>query len=360
MDGQKLRKLVLEDGSTYIGTGFGSGVDKVCEIVFNTAMIGYQEVISNPSCTYAAVVMTYPLIGNYGIADEDYETKIPTLGALIVRDYNDNPSNFRYTKTLSEVMEENGIPGISGIDTRKLTRYIRDNGSCKVLITDADTPQEEAMATLANTEIPRDAVAQVSCKKRWYSRTANAKYNVVAVDCGIKHNIIRCLNDRSCNVTIVPYTTSFEEIERMHPDGVVISNGPGNPEDVPQVEALVGQLRGKYPLLGISLGHLLICRAYGAKTYKMKRGHNGGHPVKNVITGKVTATAQGHGYAVDEASLAGAGLTLTHVDVLDGTVEGVACAEDRVISLQFHPESAPGAQDCMFLFDEFIKLMEVK
>ena len=146
----------------------------------------------------------------------------------------------------------------------------------------------------------------------------------------------------------------------MHPDGVVISNGPGNPEDVPQVEALVGQLRGKYPLLGISLGHLLICRAYGAKTYKMKRGHNGGHPVKNVITGKVTATAQGHGYAVDEASLAGTGLTLTHVDVLDGTVEGVACAEDRVISLQFHPESAPGAQDCMFLFDEFIKLMEVK
>ena len=198
------RKIVLEDGAEYPGIGFGYRCDRVCEIVFNTSMVGYQEIVSDPSYTYQMVVMTYPLIGNYGIADDDFETKTPTIGGLIVREYNDSPSNFRYTKTLSEILEENHIPAISEIDTRCLTRSIRDLGSRKVLITDIDMPHERAMEILAEAKMPHDAVAQVSCRKRWYSRTSNHKFNVVAIDCGIKLNIVRSLNARGCNVTVMP------------------------------------------------------------------------------------------------------------------------------------------------------------
>ena len=182
----------------------------MCEIVFNTSMVGYQEIISDPSYTYQAVVMTYPLIGNYGIADEDYETKIPTIGGLIVREYNDLPSNFRYTKTLSEVMEEYKIPGLAGVDTRKLTRSIRDIGSRCGVITNADTPTDKAIEMIKNSPVPHDAVAKVSCKKRWYSRTSNPQFNVVAIDCGMKLNIVRSLNKFGCNVVVVPYDTPAE------------------------------------------------------------------------------------------------------------------------------------------------------
>ena len=206
------RKIVLEDGSEYYGYGFGYHTDRVCEIVFNTSMVGYQEIVSDPSYTYQMVVMTYPLIGNYGITDEDFETKVPTIGGLVVREYNDLPSNFRYTKTLSEILEENKIPGIWGVDTRKIGRSIRDLGSRRVYITDIDTPKEEALRIIKETPIPKDAVSKVSCKKRWYSRTSNHQYNVVAIDCGIKLNIVRSLNARRCNVTIVPWNTTAEEI----------------------------------------------------------------------------------------------------------------------------------------------------
>ena len=185
------RKIVLEDGTEYYGYGFGANVESICELVFNTSMVGYQEIISDPSYTYQMVVMTYPLIGNYGIADEDYETKQPTIGGMIVREYNGQPSNFRYTKTLSEILEENNIPAIQGIDTRKLTRNIRDFGSRKVLITSADTNLQDAIKKIKEYNIPTNAVEKVSSKKKWYSRTANPKYNVVAVDCGIKLNIVR-------------------------------------------------------------------------------------------------------------------------------------------------------------------------
>ena len=359
MAGELNRKIVLEDGSEYLGTGFGACEDRVCEIVFNTSMVGYQEIISDPSYTYQMVVMTYPLIGNYGIADEDYETKVPTIGGLVVREYNDYPSNFRYTKTLSEVMEEYHIPGIAGVDTRKLTRSIRDLGSRKVLITSAQTSKEEAMAILQETSIPHDAVARVSCRKRWYSRTANARYNVVAVDCGIKHNIIRSLNARGCNVTIVPYDSTAEQVENMRPDGVFLSNGPGDPEDVTSVIELVRQLRGKYPIFGICLGHQMISLAYGARTYKLKFGHRGGnHPVKNLLTGKLEITSQNHSYAVEADSLEGTGLEITHINILDNTVEGLQCEKDRLFSVQYHPESAPGPQDSAYLFDRFIALMK--
>lgn len=353
------RKIVLEDGSEYLGYGFGADCDRVCEIVFNTSMVGYQEILSDPSYTYQMVVMTYPIIGNYGVTDDDYETKTPTIGGFIVREYNDMPSNFRYTKTLSEVMSENNIPGIYGVDTRKITRSIRDFGSRKVIITDASTPTDEALRILRETVLPSDAVKKVSSKKIWYSRTSNHRFNVVAVDCGIKHNIIRSLNARGCNVTIVPCTTTAEEIDFMKPDGIFLSNGPGNPEDVPEVIEIVRALKGKYPIFGICLGHQLISLAYGAKTYKLKFGHRGGnHPVKNLATGKLEITSQNHSYAVDTATVDGTGLEITHVNLLDNTVEGVECATDHVFSVQYHPESAPGPQDSSYLFDKFVKIME--
>lgn len=359
MAGKMNRKIVLEDGAEYCGYGFGENTDRVCEIVFNTSMVGYQEIVSDPSYTYQAVVMTYPLIGNYGIADDDFETKTPTIGALIVREYNDFPSNFRYTKTLSEILEENHIPGISGVDTRKITRSIRDLGSRKVLITDIDTPHEKAMEILKNTDISKDAVSLVSCKKRWYSRTANPKYSVVAIDCGIKLNIIRSLNKKGCNVTVVPYNTPASVIESMKPDGIFLSNGPGDPENVTPVIETVRALRGKYPIFGICLGHQMIALASGAKTYKLKFGHRGGnHPVKNLLNGKIEITSQNHSYAVDEKSLEGTGLTATHINILDGTVEGMQCEKDRMFSVQYHPESAPGPQDSTYLFDRFIDLMK--
>ncbi len=353
------KKIVLEDGEEYYGYKFGADKEVICEIVFNTSMVGYQEIVSDPSYTYQMVVMTYPLIGNYGITDEDYETKQPSIGCLVVREYNNKPSNFRYTKILSEYLEENDVPGIYGIDTRKLTRSIREKGSRKAIITDINTTKEEALEKLKNYEIPKDAVSKVSCKKRWYSRTANYKYNVVAVDCGMKLNIVRNLNKRGCNVTIVPYNMSAEDIINLKPDGIFLSNGPGDPEDVTEVIELVKKLKGKYPIFGICLGHQLISLAYGAKTYKLKFGHRGGnHPVINLEIDKIEITSQNHSYAVDEESLKKTKLVPTHKNVLDNTIEGVECKADKVFSVQYHPESAPGPQDSGYLFDKFIEMMK--
>ena len=353
------KKIVLEDGEEYLGYGFGANVESICEIVFNTSMVGYQEIVSDPSYTYQMVVMTYPLIGNYGITDDDYETGKPSIGGLVVREYNDYPSNFRYTKTLSEYLEENNIPGIYGVDTRKITRSIRDKGSRKVIITDISTTKEEAIEKIKNYQIPKDAVSKVSCKKKWYARTANAKYNVVAVDCGIKLNIVRNLNKRKCNVTVVPYNTTAEEVISLKPDGVFLSNGPGDPENVKEVISLVKELKGKYPIFGICLGHQMISLAYGAKTYKLKFGHRGGnHPVLNLKTDKIEITSQNHSYAVDEESLKSTKLEPTHKNILDNTIEGVECKKDRIFSVQYHPESAPGPQDSGYLFDKFINIMK--
>ena len=352
------KKIVLEDGEEYYGYGFGAEKEAICEIVFNTSMVGYQEIVSDPSYTYQMVVMTYPLIGNYGITDDDYETKQPTIGGLIVREYNDIPSNFRYTKTLSEYLEENNIPGISGVDTRKITRSIREKGSRKVIITDINTSKQEALKKLKQYEIPKDAVSKVSCKKKWYSRTANPNYNIVAIDCGIKLNIVRTINKKGCNVTIVPYNTTAKEIIDLKPDGIFLSNGPGNPEDVQEVIELVKELKGKYPIFGICLGHQMISLAYGAKTYKLKFGHRGGnHPVLNLETDKIEITSQNHSYAVDEESLKNTELKVTHKNILDNTIEGVECKKDKVFSVQYHPESAPGPQDSVYLFDKFINLL---
>ena len=353
------KKIVLENGREFYGWGFGADKEAINEIVFNTSMVGYQEIVSDPSYTGQMVVLTYPLIGNYGMTDEDYETKVPTMGGLIVREYNDTPSNFRYTKTLSDVLEENDIPAIQGVDTRRITRIIRTEGAQKVMICRPDVPAQEAVAKMKAYEIPRDVVRQVSCKKTWFSRTPSHKYDVVAVDCGIKHNIIRTLNKKGCNVIVVPYDTTPRQIMSYHPDGLFLSNGPGDPEVVTPVIETVRRLRGKLPIFGICLGHQMISLAYGAQTYKMKFGHRGGnHPVKNLKTGKIEITSQNHSFAVKPESLAGTGLELTHINILDNTAEGVECKADKIFSVQYHPESAPGPQDSSYLFDKFIEMMK--
>ena len=352
------RKLILEDGSEYYGYGFGSGNEKITEIVFNTSPVGYQEIISDPSYTYQTVVMTYPLIGNYGIAEEDFETETPTIGGMAVRDYNDQPSNFRSKFTLSEIMEKYQIPGIYGIDTRKLVRSVRDLGSRKALITDADVSLRDGLCKLDAYNIPKDAVAFVSRKKVQQYFVSKGRYHVAAIDCGMKQNIVRSFNKRGCNVTVLPWNTSVDVIEKMKPDGIFLSNGPGDPAELQPVIELVRGLRGKYPVFGICLGHQIVSLAYGARTYKLKFGHRGGnHPVKNLLTGKIEITSQNHSYAVDKKSLEDTGLKITHLNLLDQTIEGVACEKDRVFGVQYHPESAPGPQDSDYLFGQFIELM---
>lgn len=352
------RKLILEDGGEYPGWGFGADKDALCELVFNTSMTGYQEIVSDPSYTDQAVVMTYPLIGSYGITDEDFESKTLSIGGLVVRDYNDSPSNFRCTRTLSELLEDSGVPGLYGADTRKIVRSLRDGGLRRALITDFSTPLEEGLSRIRESAPPRDAVSRVSCKKRWYSRTSNPRFSVVAVDCGIKLNIIRSLNRRGCNVTVVPYNTSAAEIASLNPDGVLFSNGPGNPEDAGEVITLAQALTGRYPIFGICLGHQILALTCGAKTRKLKFGHRGGnHPVRDLATGKIEITSQNHSYAVDAASLEGTGLEVTHINLLDNTVEGMKSTDGTIFSVQYHPESKPGPQDSAYLFDRFVAML---
>ena len=353
------RKIVMDDGTEIYGYGFGAAVNKTVEVVFNTSVVGYQEILSDPSYTDQAVVMTYPLIGNYGMAKDDYETKTPTIGALIVREYTPIPSNFRCANTLEEIMKQYDIPGISGVDTRMLTRWIRNQGSRRACIADASMPTDQCLALLTSTPIPHDAVSRVSHQSIRQSFVPDGKFHVVAVDCGMKENILRCLNQRKCNVTIVPWNCSAETVRKLRPDGIFLSNGPGDPVDAAPVISLVQELKGSVPIFGICLGHQILSLAYGAKTYKLKFGHRGGnHPVRNLQTGKIEITSQNHSYAVDAASLESTPLQITHRNILDGTVEGVACPQDQAFSVQYHPESAPGPQDSAYLFDRFLALME--
>lgn len=352
------RKLILEDGTEYLGYSFGDTEDKVTEIVFNTSPVGYQEILSDPSYTYQTVVMSYPLIGNYGINSDDFETATPTIGGFAVREYNDFPSNWRSEKTLSDIMKEYKIPGIYGIDTRKLVRSIRDYGSRRCFLTGIETTAEDGVKIINRTPILTDAVSKVS-RKNIEEYPANGDIKIVAIDCGMKQNIVRSLNKRGVSVTVVPYDTDGKKIESLNPDGVFISNGPGDPIDAVPVINAIKYLKGKYPIFGICLGHQIISLAYGAKTYKLKFGHRGGnHPVKNLETGKIEITSQNHSYAVDKESLENTPLTVTHVNLLDDTVEGVECIKDKIFSVQYHPESAPGPEDSGYLFDKFIKIIK--
>ena len=352
------KKLVLENGKEFPGYGFGSDRVAVCEIVFNTSMVGYQEIVSDPTYTEQIVVMTYPLMGNYGFADEDYESKFPSMGGMVVRECCDAPSNFRYTKTLHEAFEELNVPGISGVDTRMITRIIRNEGTQRAAIVDYNMPHEEVMKLIRETEPKRNLLERISCKKRWFSRTPNHKWDVVAIDCGIKYSFIRQLNAKGCNVTIVPYNSTPEEILAFNPDGIFVSNGPGDPAEGSVVCDTIKALQGKLPIFGVDLGHQLIAMSYGAQNVKMKVGHRGAnHPVKNLESGKLEIVAQNHGFVVDEESTKSTPIKVTHRNLLDNTVAGIEVLEDHIFSVQYQPDCTPESSST-YLFDKFIKLME--
>ncbi len=354
---KKDKKLVLENGAIFEGVGFGSKNEAIAELVFNTAVVGYQEILSDPSNCNQIVCMAYPVIGNYGLTDEDYESHSITVSGVVVREYNDVPSNFRFTHKLGEVMDENNVAGISEVDTRQIVRIIRDNGTMKALICDIDKPMDECMAKIKAYEVPKNVVQIASSKKVWHSRTMNPLYTVVAVDCGIKRSLVKMLNEIGCNVVVVPYNTTPEQILKYKPSGLFLTDGPGNPNDVIEVINLVKEMKGKLPILGVGLGQEIITLAYGAKIYKQKVGHNGCNlPVRNLKTNKIEITNQNDLYAVCVESLKNTTLKITHVNVLDGIPEGIEDLENGVIAIQYNPLPNPESDE--YIFNRFAKLMK--
>ncbi|MDU0422968.1 carbamoyl phosphate synthase small subunit [Staphylococcus haemolyticus] len=351
------RYLVLEDGTYYEGYKLGSNDLSVGEIVFNTAMTGYQETISDPSYTGQIITFTYPLIGNYGINRDDFEALTPTLNGVVVKESSTHPSNFRNQKTLHDVLVQYKIPGISGVDTRSITRKIRQHGVLKAGFTDNRDDIGSLINTLKSTELPRDEVETVSTKTPYVS--TGSDLSVVLLDFGKKQNIVRELNMRGCNVTVVPYNTTAEEILAMSPDGVMLSNGPGVPDVVEVAIEMIKGILGKIPFFGICLGHQLFALSQGGTSFKMKFGHRGAnHPVKDLRSGKVDITSQNHGYAIDKNSLVNTDLEVTHIALNDGTVEGLRHKTLPAFSVQYHPEARPGPSDSNYLFDEFMTMMK--
>lgn len=352
------KKLVLEDKTEFKGIGYGANVNKVGEIVFNTSMVGYQEISMDPAYSEQIVVITYPLIGNYGVNDEDNESKSVKISGLVCGEYNDQPSNFRATNTLSELLEESNVPLISGLDTRMLTRILRDKGSMIAVITDIDTPMEECMKMIKEYKKPSNLISQVSCKKRWISRCKNPKFNVVLVDFGACVSQIKALNSYGCTVTVVPYNTSAEDILEMLPDGVVLLGGPEDVNTLKDVSKEVKKLIGKVPLFGISTGCQLIGLAYGTELSILKIAHRGGnHPVRILEKGNIEIVSQTHAYALDDKSISKTKLKVTHLNVLDNSVEGVECKEDYVFAVQYLPSIAAGPEDAKYLYQKFINTM---
>lgn len=351
------RYLVLEDGTYFEGYQLGSNDLSVGEIVFNTAMTGYQETISDPSYTGQIITFTYPLIGNYGINRDDFEALTPTLNGVVVKEASTHPSNFRNQKTLHDVLVQYKIPGISGVDTRSITRKIRQHGVLKAGFTDNRDDIDSLINTLKSTELPRDEVETVSTKTPYVS--TGSDLSVVLLDFGKKQNIVRELNMRGCNVTVVPYNTTAEEILAMSPDGVMLSNGPGDPDVVEVAIEMIKGILGKIPFFGICLGHQLFALSQGATSFKMKFGHRGAnHPVKDLRSEKVDITSQNHGYAIDKNSLVNTDLEVTHIALNDGTVEGLRHKSLPAFSVQYHPEARPGPSDSNYLFDEFMTMMK--
>jgi carbamoyl-phosphate synthase small subunit len=358
--------LALADGRVFRGRGFGADADAAGEVVFTTTMTGYQEVCTDPSFKGQLVCMTYPLIGNYGVAADDNESRQPWISALIVREHSDHPSNWRSTGTIDTYLKDNGIPGIFGIDTRALTRHIRSVGDTRgVLVRDAAGLSDEELVERAKTaplpgELP--VVDEVS-NDRVITEGPEDGSHIVVLDCGVKRNIIRSLLSRGARVTSVPYGTPFADIAALDPDGVIVSPGPGDPANLDDgLDVVRSLLEQKLPYFGICLGHQLLARAIGADTEKLKFGHRGGnHPVLDTRSDHVSITAQNHGYVVTTDSLpSGSGWQVALVNLNDGSVEGFAHESLPVLSVQFHPEASPGPLDNGYLFDQFLDMVKAR
>ena len=352
--------LVLEDGTSYTGWAMGARGKVFGEVVFTTAMTGYQETLTDPSFRGEIVTMTYPLIGNYGVNPEDVESQTPHVRGFVVRELCDSPSNWRARQSLSAYLEAHGIVGLEGVDTRALTRVLREKGTMRgVLATgDGDVARLAQEAAQASDLSSQDLVSEVTVA-RSYVYAEGPGPRVTVIDCGAKNSIMRSLASRGCTVTVVPAHARAEEVLATRPDGVIVSNGPGDPKAIPYVVETVRQLiPTSIPLFGICLGHQVIARAFGGETYRLKYGHRGAnHPVKDLRTGRVYITSQNHGFAVQEGSWSDPDLVVTHRNVNDGTVEGLAHRTLPVRSVQYHPEASPGPSDSAYLFDEFISML---
>ena len=366
--------LALADGKVFCGKALGAIGEVTGEVVFNTSMTGYQEILTDPSYHGEIVTMTYPQIGNYGINPEDVESGRPFLSGFVVKESCPFPSNFRSQMSLDAYLKDNNIVSIEGIDTRALVRHIRTVGAQTGIISSIDTDPESLVekARQAPSIVGRDLVKEVTCKEPYHSSeglwalgtgyaSANdidAIYKVVAYDFGIKRNILRNLTSLGCDVTVVPATTSAAEVLAMNPDGVFLSNGPGDPEPLHYAQDNIRQLLGKIPVFGICLGHQLLAIASGGKTYKLKFGHRGGNqPVLDYKRQRVEITSQNHGFAVDEKSLEGQ-VKVTHINLNDKTVEGIQLLSSPAFSVQYHPEASPGPHDAQYLFERFIAMMK--
>lgn len=349
-------RLLLEDGTLFTGKAFGSEGESVGEVVFNTGITGYQEVLSDPSYCGQIVTMTYPLIGNYGIARDDFESIRPFVHGFVVRQHEEVPSNWRAQYTVDSLLKEYGIVGISDIDTRMLTRKIRHHGVMKAMLTTSTRRVEDLMEQLKASVLMTDQVSRVSTKSVF--SCPGTKERVVLVDFGAKSGIIRDLSKRGCDVVVVPQDATADQIRRLAPDGILLSNGPGDPKDVPHAVRMIAELLGEFPIFGICLGHQLFALACGADTDKMKFGHRGGnHPVKDLESNRCYITSQNHGYAVMDDSIAGTSLIVTHINNNDKTIEGLKHAVHPAFSVQYHPEAAPGPFDSSYLFDDFLTMI---
>ena len=347
-------KLILEDGTVFTGKLLNN-MKATGEVVFNTGMTGYQEILTDPSYCRQIVTLTYPLIGNYGIADIFMQSRKSFVNGFIIGELCDNGSNWHLETELSDFLTKQGIPCLYDVDTRAVTKHIRAAGTMKGIIVPEDAAKTEIDELFA-VPIKKEVVSEATTPNVY--KMENDGPNVVVMDFGIKQNILDSLHQWGCDLTIVPSNTTAEEIMNLNPDGIFLSNGPGDPKDIPDVIENVKKLIGKKPMFGICLGHQILGLALGANTYKLKFGHRGSNqPVKNLETGRVYITSQNHGYAVDEASLEGLPLKVTHRSINDGTVEGMRHTKLPIFSVQFHPEASPGPTDNTYLFDQFVSML---